>query len=92
MVEAYRFDKQGKRILPTVHLGNERLSSRAPTGAISGPGFVLCEEHGTVPIVWVRTRLALVKCCRHCIRHYCSLTQTIPDVADAPEHPNGPDY
>jgi len=73
--ETFTVDKNGKshRVLPAVRLGNERLSY--DTSAVAGSGFIICQEHGTSPLAWVRAQrpIMLVKCCRLCIKEHCQL-------------------
>ncbi len=92
MVEKITFDKLGHKVLPRIKFGNERLAARPPQ--MSGGSFVACEDHGTVPLLWLRAGNTLMKCCRHCIRQHCQITTAIlyKTPALSTEHPNGHSY
>jgi hypothetical protein len=90
MVKVLQFDKQGKRLLPAVKVGNERLNQQGQSKLAKG--FVACEEHGTVPYCWVRNKGLLTLCCRFCILKYCQRTTAVfrsKSLTDADANPIG---
>jgi hypothetical protein len=85
MVNQMRFDKHtGKRILPDVKIGNERMVHSGGS-ALSGSNFVLCESHGQALSCWVRWGNTLYRCCRFCITQYCPLTVATHKIKPLPE-------
>ena len=73
-MQAIAYNKEGR---PIVRIGNERLDS--VTSPLSGDGFVVCRDHGTLPVVFVRTthpHLAIYRCCSACITAHCRVTST----------------
>lgn len=71
------FDKEGKPVLPAVLVGHERLDYSSST--LSGDRFAACSEHGTAPVVYVRTAKPpmLLRCCERCVRQHCQITTAI---------------
>lgn len=92
--EVFVSDKTGKvrEIWPAVKMGNERLERHS--SAMSGESFVICKEHGTCPVTWVRnTRpVVLIRCCSLCVRQHCTRTTASPAIIveeHTQEHPDG---
>lgn len=87
-----KIDGEGKRILPAVKIGNERIERTSCS--LSGPNFTICAQHGTVPAVYVRSTKprAIRRCCGHCIREHCKVTTAILQAISAVQHPNGHSY
>ena len=85
------FDKDGRKILPDVRIGNERVRGQSSLGNKQ----IVCEEHGTVPQCYISWKGILTLCCRACIVKYCHRTTAVRRQRwdeRLSEHPLGHSY
>ena len=79
MTKTIKFDSQGRVLpnaLPDVKIGNERIKG---SSALAGPGFVVCQEHGTTKACWVRGTkpIMLYSSCYKCVKAYCTIGHAV---------------
>jgi|HubBroStandDraft_1064217.scaffolds.fasta_scaffold638729_1 hypothetical protein len=75
MIKTIKFDAEGRPMSTEVKIGSERINHRAHSQLAKG--FLVCENHGTVPTCYVKTPRGLALCCRACIIEHCKITEAV---------------